>query len=460
LKRYWFKQAYLDCGWVAGVTVTVSEAGLIDSVIGETAPEEAQVINFAAIPGVPNSHSHAFQRAMAGLSEKISATHDTFWSWRKIMYDFAHRIAPEDQRAIAAQLYVEMLKAGYTSVAEFHYLHHQPSGQPYAEPAALSLAIMDAAQQAQINLTLLPVLYMSSDFGGAPLKPEQQMFANTTEQYRQLMSTLAGRCDQLSEVTLGAAFHSLRAVPADAMAETLGFLDSLDQSMPIHIHIAEQIAEVEASLGWSGLRPVEWLFRQHTIDRRWCLVHATHLSSEELSLIAASGATVSLCPTTEANLGDGFFPLREFLQEGGSIAIGSDSNTSVSPVEELRLLEYGQRLVHQARNIAASPEIPQTGTRLLNAVWNSGEKVMGVPVGKIAAGYLADIVILDTDAADFAGKTASDILNTVVFCGNSNRIRDVMCRGQWVVKNFSHVNEGAISTAYLHAISRLQAAAN
>lgn len=480
MKYYWFKQAYLHSGWASSVTIAVADNGLIESVEADTLAGEFHPIDRAfdhpGIPGMPNIHSHAFQRAMAGLSEKISATSDTFWSWRKIMYEFAHQITPEDLRAIAAQLYMEMLKSGYTSIAEFHYLHHQSSGQPYPNQAELALAIIEGAAEAQISLTILPVLYMSSDFGGAPLKDEQKLFGNTVEEYQQLHRAIGEHIKDAQStstcVSLGAAFHSLRAVPPQAMAETLAYLDSVDPTMPIHIHIAEQVAEVEASMAWSGQRPVEWLLSNVAVDSRWCLIHATHINEAEIAGIVNSGATVGLCPTTEANLGDGFFPLGEFMGSGlkahlkstlefthkeqGSIAIGSDSNTSVSPMEELRLLEYGQRLLHRGRNLSAVPGSPHTGTRLYAAALAGGAKATGRKVGKLAPGYSADILVLDSLSPDLFAKASDDLLNGLIFSGNTNKVRDVMVAGHWVVENSVHKKEAAITERYRNTLARLQ----
>ena len=456
MKQYWFKQAYIDSGWAFGVTVVVDGHGVIDTVRTNTLPQGAQIIEGLAIPGIPNSHCHAFQRAMAGLSEKISVTNDSFWSWRTTMYEFAHQMTPDNQRAIAAQLYMEMLKSGYTSVAEFHYLHHQPSGEPYEDSAELSISIIEAAQQAQINLTLLPVLYTSSDFGGIEPQPKQQMFVNTPAQYQKLLAGLLGRYGRLPGIGLGVAFHSLRAVSPGALTETLELLAHLDDSMPIHIHIAEQTAEVEASIRWSGQRPVDWLMSNHPVNSRWCLVHATHLSDQEARRIVESGATVSLCPTTEANLGDGFFPLMRYLELGGNIAIGSDSNISVSPIEELRWLEYGQRLLTRGRNLSATSDSPHTGTRLFDKVLEGGARALGTQAGKISHGCIADLLVLDSTSPHLYGKNMDDILNALVFSGNGNMVRDVMCRGEWVVQDFRHKNEEAITAAYLQALDRLQ----
>ena len=312
------------------------------------------------VPGMTNLHSHAFQRAMAGLAERRSNAEDSFWTWREVMYAFAGTIGPDELRAIAAQLYVEMLKAGYTQVCEFHYLHHQPDGTPYADPATMSLALIEAAREAGIGLTLLPTLYMTGGFDGRPLSERQRRFRFDVDGYLDLIERLGAH--ESPRVRIGAALHSLRAVPESAMRSVLACASLRDR--PIHIHVAEQIGEVQDCLAVRNARPVEWLLDHAPVDARWCLVHATHLSDDEVTRLAASGAVAGLCPTTEANLGDGVFPLREYLDARGRIGVGSDSHISVSVVEELRWLEYGQRLMTRRRNVSASRSSPDTGATL------------------------------------------------------------------------------------------------
>ncbi|MEO6688062.1 MAG: formimidoylglutamate deiminase, partial [Dokdonella sp.] len=341
------------------------------------------------VPGMPNLHSHAFQRAMAGLAERQGSHDDSFWSWREVMYAFAGRVGPDDLRAIATQLYVEMLKAGYTQVCEFHYLHHQPDGRPYADPAAMSLALIEAAQDAGIGLTLLPTLYMTGGFDGRPLSERQRRFGLDVDGFLRLVERLRSLESPLMNV--GIALHSLRAVPPDAMRAVLAGIDALPpsaaqrsaSSMPVHIHIAEQIGEVQDSLAIRNARPVEWLLEHAPLDRRWCLVHATHMTDDETRRAAATGAVAGLCPTTEANLGDGLFPLNAWLDAGGAIGIGSDSHISVSPVEELRWLEYGQRLITRHRNVSANAQTPSTGERLFEQALAGGALAAGVAVGRL-----------------------------------------------------------------------------
>ncbi|HET7358834.1 MAG TPA: formimidoylglutamate deiminase, partial [Rhodanobacteraceae bacterium] len=320
------------------------------------------------LPGMPNLHSHAFQRAMAGLAERRGQGDDSFWSWRETMYAFAAALGPDDLQAIAAQLYVEMLKAGYTQVCEFHYLHHQPDGTPYADPAAMSLALVEAAREAGIGLTLLPVLYMRGGFDGRPLSPRQRRFGHDVDGFMALFERLRALHEPMLRV--GIALHSLRAVPEAAMREVLDAVAGT--GCPIHIHVAEQIGEVQDCLAVHNARPVEWLLDHAPVDARWCLVHATHLTDDELRRAAASGAVAGLCPTTEANLGDGLFPLAAWLDAGGTLGIGSDSHISVSPVEELRWLEYGQRLASRHRNVAARGAGKSVGETLWTAALAGG----------------------------------------------------------------------------------------
>ncbi len=416
------------------------------------------------LPGMPNLHSHAFQRAMAGLAERRGPGEDSFWTWREVMYAFATRVGPDELRAIATQLYVEMLKVGYTQVCEFHYLHHQPDGTPYADPATMSLALVEAAQEAGIGLTLLPVLYMSGGFDGRALGERQRRFGHGVDDFLRLVERL--RLLESPKLRVGIALHSLRAVPADAMRAVLDGVHDLPDphgfspaaAMPIHIHIAEQLGEVQDCLALRNARPVEWLLDHAEIDGRWCLVHATHMSDDEVRRVAMSGAVVGLCPTTEANLGDGVFPLEAYLDAGGSFGIGSDSHISVSPVEELRWLEYGQRLVTRHRNIASLADSPSVGETLYARALAGGAIASGAPIGCIEAGARADLVVLDETAPLLAGRDARHLIDTWLFAGNANLVRDVMVDGEWVVRDSRHRDEARIAVRYRAAVARLASA--
>ena len=397
------------------------------------------------VPGIANLHSHAFQRAMAGLAERQTDPRDSFWTWRETMYRMAARFDPESLHAVASQLYVEMLEAGYTSVCEFHYLHHSPDGTPYADPSAMSRALVQAARDTGIRLTLLPVLYMSGGFDGRALSPRQQRFGHDVDGFLRLLQSLRG--EEGPGVRIGCAFHSLRAVPQGAMAEVL---QALPAQTPVHIHIAEQVGEVQDCVSLLGARPVEWLLQKMPVDPCWTLVHATHLTPAEVKRLAHSGATVALCPTTEANLGDGLFPLRPFLDAGGAWGIGSDSHISVSPVEELRWLEYGQRVVTGHRNIAVGHDWPSVGEALLRGVLASARQSTGLAAD-------GDHVVLDGAAPIFAGARGDDVLDRWLFSGNRPVVREVQVQGRQLVADGRHHAREAIAAAYLRAVPALLA---
>ncbi|MEO6264142.1 MAG: formimidoylglutamate deiminase [Luteimonas sp.] len=412
------------------------------------------------VPGIPNLHSHAFQRAMAGLAERQTDPRaslgsrddstDSFWTWRETMYRFAARFDPDTLRAVAAQLYAEMLEAGYTTVCEFHYLHHAPDGDPYADPAEMSRALIAAARDAGIRLTLLPVLYMSGGFDGRALSPRQRRFGHGIDGFLALLDAL--RREENDTLRIGCALHSLRAVPAEAMREVLAVLPVRS---PIHIHIAEQVGEVQDCIAIRGARPVEWLLANADVDARWTLVHATHLIDAELQGVVRSGATVAICPTTEANLGDGLFPLRAWLDAGGAWGIGSDSQISVSPVEELRWLEYGQRLVSRHRNIAVHGDSQSVGETLLRGTLASGVNATGHAIGRFEAGSCADWIALDADAPQFAGMHAGDAVDRWLFSGNRNLVRDVHVGGEQVVADGRHRDRDAIAARYHKTMQQL-----
>lgn len=397
-----------------------------------------------AVPGIANLHSHAFQRAMAGLAERQTHPEDSFWTWRETMYQFAARMNPDSLYAVACQLYVEMLEAGYTSVCEFHYLHHAPDGRPYTDPAAMSRALIAAARHTGIRLSLLPVLYMTGGFDGRALSERQRRFGHELQDFQRLLSLLENEQD--GRVRLGVALHSLRAVPPAAMHELLA---SLPGDTRIHIHIAEQIGEVQDCLALRGARPVEWLLANAPVDARWTLVHATHLTDAEILGIADSGATVAICPTTEANLGDGLFPLRDYLEAGGRWGIGSDSHISVSPVEELRWLEYGQRLITRHRNIAVT-ESNSVGETLLHGVVASAAASSGHE-GE------GDYVRLDDAAPAFAGVHTQDVVDRWIFSGNRPLVSEVFVAGQQVVSHGRHLLRDEIAADYQRTLRALLA---
>lgn len=446
MKRINFKSALLSNGWAKNVAIDIDENGLITSITSNQEGEGDWISGYA-LPGVNNVHSHAFQRAMAGLAEYSTSRDDSFWTWRDIMYRFAGKISAEDLEVIASQLYMEMLKAGYISVSEFHYLHREGE-----DSLAMSNAIIGAASSVGIALCHLPVLYMASGFGGQPLTEGQTRFCHDVESFLKLQKILSNQLINTRSQHVGMAFHSLRAVPEDALKEVV----AAQLTGPTHIHISEQVKEVNECLSWSGKRPVEWLYDHANVNENWCLIHATHLSEDEVSMIARSGAVVGLCPTTEANLGDGLFPLANFLNQNGAIALGSDSHISVSVSEELRLLEYGQRLKYLGRNIAANDEEAHTGTRLYKDCLRGGAKASGFENGAIAIGKRADLIVLDEHSPVLVGTPDRSIIDRFIFNGNQNPIKHVMVAGEMVINNYKHKNEQQIKSDFAETMMKLK----
>jgi formimidoylglutamate deiminase len=445
------RHALLPHGWDSDVLLEWDHDGCLTAVSAGAHPAPGTQRAELVLPGMVNLHSHAFQRALGGLTETAGDGPDSFWTWRDLMYRFARHITPEHIEAIAAQLFSECLRYGYTAVCEFHYVQRAPDGGLYARPAETAERVAAAARQAGIGLTMLPVLYSYSGFGELPLRPEQQRFRTDAEQVLRMIEALEPLRDGQTEV--GLAPHSLRAASIGQIREVLG---ALPAERPVHIHIAEQMAEVQQCLAYSGLRPVEYLMRKLAIDQRWCLVHATHLAGEEVAALAASGAVAGLCPSTEANLGDGLFPLAPFIAAGGRFGIGSDSHISQSAVEELRWLEYGQRLLHQRRNVAASDTERRVGDFLWQGALDGGARACGRPVGALAAGKRTDLVVLDDQHPNLDGVAPADVLGCVVFCGNDNLVRDVMAGGRWVVRGQRHIGQDAIGRRYKQSLAQLR----
>ena len=446
-----FAEALLPTGWARDVRIEI-DGGRFVRINANVPAQPGDQRHRVALPPLPNLHSHAFQRGMAGLAERRGASSDSFWTWREAMYGFAQRIGPDDLKAIAAQLYVEMLEAGYTHVCEFHYLHHQIDGSPWPDPAAMSHAIAEAAEEAGIGLTLLPVLYMTGGFDGRPLGERQRRFGHTVDAYLRLVDSL--RAGDGAGKTTGVALHSLRAVQPDAIHAVLG---AIGRDMPVHIHIAEQLPEVDECLAVRGCRPVRWLLDNVPVDARWCLVHATHLDPGETRGLAQSGAVAGLCPTTEANLGDGLFPLASFIDQDGVLGIGSDSHISVSPVEELRWLEYGQRLAARQRNVAARDAGQSVGESLFARSLAGGAAASGTAIGTIATGARADLIVLDDASPVLAARDAIDVMDSFIFSGNVPVVRDVMVQGRWVVRDGQHVDQSRIADRYRRTVDRLKA---
>jgi formimidoylglutamate deiminase len=450
----WAPRAWTADGWREHVVLRADGDGVWSEVIAgiATPPAAAQVLAGPLLPGLVNAHSHAFQRAFAGRAERRDAESDDFWSWRDRMYRVALRISPAQLRDVAAQLYVELLKGGYTHVCEFHYLQHGLDGRPYDDPLEMSWALADAAAEAGIGLTLLPVLYERAGFA-KPLRDDQRRFRTSAEQIWQAATTVAEA--RRPHVCAGLAIHSLRAASAESIGELARKAEGF--AGPIHVHVAEQIAEVDDCVAVTGARPIEWLARERLLDARWQLVHATHSVPEEIDAVAKSGAGVVLCPTTEANLGDGLADLPGWLAAGVPLTIGSDSHVGREWREELRWLEYGQRLLRRQRNVAAAPETgaPASAERLFDRVLAGSAAAAGAPRWGLVPGARADALVVDAHEDALLGVPPSHALDALVFSGPARSWRDVMVAGRWVVRDGVHARADAIAgrfAATMHAL--------
>jgi formimidoylglutamate deiminase len=452
------EHALLPDGWRRNVLLEWNEQGALLNVTPDVHEVPAHVARASGpiVPGMPNLHSHAFQRAMAGLTEYRANPTDSFWSWRDLMYRFAARITPDTLGAIARWLYVEMLKAGYTSVCEFHYVHHAADGQRYANPAELAQRVVDAASETGIGMTMLPVSYQYSGFGSQPPRDDQRRFINTPEQLLSILETLRQARPEHGGLRYGVAPHSLRAVSDASLRALIEGLDALSPDAPVHIHIAEQTAEVDACLAAEGARPVQWLLDRFDVTGRWCLVHATHIDANETAGLAKRGAVAGLCLTTEANLGDGIFPAHEYLDAGGVFGIGSDSHIGVDWRSELRLLEYGQRLARRQRNVLASPQTAHVADRLFHGALTGGALATGRAVGALKRGARADWLVLDAQHPTLAEQTSETWLSSIVFGEHGETpVLDVYTGGEPVVHQRRHRDEARLYADYRKALSHL-----
>jgi formimidoylglutamate deiminase len=447
-----FKQALLPGGWSRDVRLSIADRRIAAIHTG-VAPSDADERHAIAVPGLSNLHSHGFQRGMAGLTEIRGVSSDSFWTWRELMYRFVARMTPEDIEAITAQAYVEMLEAGFTRVGEFHYIHHEPAGTPYADIAELAARIAAAAQAGGIGLTLLPVFYAHAGFGGRAPDEGQRRFVNDVDRFARLIEASRAAVTGCSGAVVGVAPHSLRAVTPDELAVIL----PLANAGPIHIHVAEQMKEVEDCIAWSGRRPVQWLLDHAPVDRRWCLVHATHMTEDETRAMAASGAVAGLCPVTEANLGDGIFNAPEFCGAGGAFGVGTDSNVLIGAADELRQLEYSQRLRLRARNVMATTRTASTGRALFDGALTGGAQALGV-AGGLAVGLAADIVSLDANSPALAGRSGDAILDGWIFGSRCSPVDCVWTSGRKVVTNGRHHQAEQVAAGFRRRLEGLLAA--
>ena len=442
----WAPRAWINNEWASAVTLRADAHGRWSDVsVKTTCPASAEQLTGAVLPGMINAHSHAFQRAFVGLSERRDNARDDFWSWRDRMYDVALRITPDQLHAIALHLYSELLSGGYTHTCEFHYLHHAEDGRPYSahggDDAAMSEALARAAQDTGMGLTILPVLYERAGFTQPALRADQRRFATDVTRVLQLRDTV--RSWQLPNVDAGVAIHSLRAASPASMRELIQAC--MNDTAPIHLHIAEQTSEVDDCLAATGLRPIEWLTRECELDARWQLVHATHATPEEIDAVSATGAGVVLCPGTEANLGDGLCDLPRWLQSGTPLSLGTDSHVTRSWTEELRLLEYGQRLRLRQRNVSAEPATnPGTAARLIERCLRGGASAAGQLKWGLVEGARADLLVLNEGDPALVGLPASHVLDGAVFAAPAQPFARSMVAGRWM---WPHDTSGSFTAA-------------
>ncbi|WP_426434639.1 formimidoylglutamate deiminase [Bradyrhizobium genosp. P] len=433
MTRLHFAFALLPSGWTDNVRVVVTDGTIAEMTAG-IAPDAGDERHQIAVPGLASLHSHAFQRGMAGLAELRGDTTDTFWTWRETMYRFALEMTPDDVADVATLLYVEMLEQGFTRVGEFHYLHHDRDGSPYGNPAEMAARIAEAAETAGIGLTLLPSFYAHGGFGGVAPHAGQRRFICSVDQFAALVAASRKVVGELPGANIGIAPHSLRAVTPDELAAII----PLAGADPIHIHAAEQTREVEDCLAWSGRRPVEWLLEHAPLDQRWCLIHATHTTASEVTTLASTGSIAGLCPVTEASLGDGIFPAREFLDAGGRFGIGTDSNVLVGIADELRQLEYGQRLKHRERNVLSGAPGASTGRALFDGALAGGTRALEQQKAGLQPGARADIVTLDLDHPSLAGRRGDAVIDGWIFAAGGGAIDCVWAGGSKVVEGGRH----------------------
>ena len=446
--------ALLPDGWAHNVVFDIGDDGAIAKIDRDVQAQDVEHVAGPVIPAMPNLHSHSFQRALAGRTGRNSPTHDdSFWTWRQTMYALLERVDADAFEAVTAQAYVEMAKSGYASVAEFHYVHHDPAGKPYGDAAELAWRVVAAARDAGLGLTLLPVFYAHAGFGGTAATGGQRRFVHTTYTFTHLYERLRQGVDRHGYV-LGVAPHSLRAVTPEEMGHVVRLAAP---GAPVHIHAAEQTKEVDDCYAWSQLRPVEWLLTHASVDARWCIVHATHMTEREVAALAASGATVGLAPTTEADLGDGIFPGHAYLAAGGRFGVGSDSNTIIDPFAELRQLEWSQRTRARRRNVLGSAGDATIGTALWARAARGGAQALAQPVGALDVGQRADLVVLDPSDPALAGQAPDDILDAAIFGPSRAPVRDVMAGGKWIVREGRHVAEEEIFSRYRAALARIDA---
>ncbi|MEP2773659.1 MAG: formimidoylglutamate deiminase [Fulvivirga sp.] len=455
MKKYRFKKLLQNDGWLDNVLVEVDDNGIIQRLVKDATEESAEIVNGFCLPGFQNAHSHAFQYAMAGVAERHenTATNDDFWSWRDTMYKIALTLSPDDLENVATMLYAEMARHGYTHVAEFHYLHHDKDGKPYSNLAEHGERLIAAAKKAGINITLVPMFYQKGGFGQPPQEHQRRFISPGIDNYFKLLEASKKACENYKGASIGWGIHSLRAVEPDVVKQSVQLAA---KEMPFHIHISEQKKEVLDAQEFLKKRPVEWLLENTTVTENFHLVHATHLSFQEIQDLAQSKAHVVLCPTTEGNLGDGIFPLKTYQNLGGNWSIGTDSHVSLNPLEELRLLDYGQRLTTHSRNTFIDEQESDSGAYGFKKALLSGRKAMGNDnTNYFEVGQPFDAVVYDAHQPLLATSSNKSLLSTIIYSSDAAATLGTIINGAWVVKNNRHIDQERITDKFVETINSL-----
>lgn len=454
MANHTFKALLTENGWIENAAVQLDAQGNIIS-ISETATPQGEFINGYALPGFQNAHSHAFQYAMAGLAELHTNTgvQDDFWSWRNAMYGLALTLSPEQMEAVAAMLYSEMARHGYTAVAEFHYLHHDKDGKPYVNLAEMGQRLVAAAKRAGIRITLMPMFYQQGGFGQPPVERQKRFISNTIDEYYKLLEATQKAVKDEDHAHVGIGIHSLRAVKPE---DVISVCNALDSSMPFHIHVSEQLKEIEDCLAFHNKRPVQWLLDNTNMNHNYNLVHATHLDEIEVNGIAKSSANVVLCPSTEGNLGDGLFSFEDYKNAGGNWSIGTDSHVGLNPLEELRILDYGQRLISHKRTTFVTPESGDSGFNALKMAWQSGRKAMGAPHEQFfAPGQAFDAVVFKATSPLIATAALRNLSNTLVYSADVSDVLGTIVAGKWISKEGISANREGIVADFVKVMREL-----
>ncbi len=451
MKYFRFDSLLQNNGWVSPAFVSVDEKGLIQNLTSEKPEGEVETIDGFALPGFQNSHSHAFQYAMAGLAENHpTGVDDDFWTWREEMYKCALSVEPDHVEAIAAILYAEMLRVGYTHVAEFHYLHHSKDGKPYSNLAEMGERLIAAAKTAGIKITLVPVFYQKGNFGQDPQPRQRRFISKTVDAYFQLLEASRNVLKNYADASLGLSVHSLRAVDLDDVKTTF---NQGPKDLPFHLHVSEQKKEVSDCLAFCNRRPMQWLLENLPVNERFHLVHSTHLNDDELKSLAKSKANVVLCPSTEGNLGDGIFRMKEYVRLGGHWSIGTDSHIGLNPLEEFRMIDYRQRLVTNHRNTFEG----DAASYLVNESIASGRKAMGATSSNnFEVGKPFDAVVFNSKSHLLSETSEKNRLASILYTSDSSRIIGSIVNGKWVTKNGHHNNGRIIKDNFTKAMRELK----